>query len=251
MLKQITRDSALVLLGFIAAVAISSRAQITLDLGVGECRYTPAPNGQWYQDEFPNSKRTKDNCQSLGFSVQAFQSWTFGLHYASLGSVAIAAQAVTCPNDDCDHTRDFSKDFHRPDCKSNFNADNCAYEWVSGGNAKGALASAAWRAFNIGALGFDLRGGLYFHQLKYAAVVENLDCRDMPDCRRATITQRKHFAVRPVLGVGAKYSPELLRGGFVALTWDRFLGIGDRIDHMTAGFKGPTDRTMVWMGLPL
>jgi hypothetical protein len=51
---------------------------------------------------------------------------------------------------------------------------------VSGGNAKGALATAAYRIFDMGALGFDLRGGLFFHQLKYAAVVENIGCPDMP-----------------------------------------------------------------------
>lgn len=250
MFKQISRDAALVLLGFVAAVAISSRAQVTLDLGAGECRYTKAPEGQWYQSEFQTSVRTIDNCQSVGFSAKAFTSWTFGLHYATLGSVAIESQAVTCPNDDCHKTRDMSKDFYRADCKPHFNEDNCAYSWVSGGNAKGALTTAAYRAFNIGALGFDLRGGLYFHQLKYASVVENLECRDSPNCRIATIVQRTHFAVAPVLGLGLKYSPGFLHGGFAGVTWDRFFRIGDRIE-MTAGFKGPTDRMMIWAGLPL
>jgi len=251
MFKQITRDSALVLLGFIAAVAISSRAQITLDLGSGDCRYTRAPDQQWWQAEHQNSIRTKDNCGSGGFSFKVAENLTLGLHYASLGSVSIEAQAVTCPEDDCKKNRDTSKDYYREDCKPAFNGDNCAYRWVSGGNAKGGLASLAYRAFSIGALGFDLRGGLYFHQLKYAAVVENIECRDDPSCWRIAVNQKKHLAVRPVLGFGAKYEPEFLRGGFAAVTWDRFFGIGNRVDQMTAGFKGPTDRLMVWMGLPL
>jgi len=244
------------LAGMAVSIAISPRAEplekkTTFDLGAGECRYTAAPDGQWYQKEHQNSVRTIDNCQSLGFSFAPNETWTFGLHYAALGSVSIEAQAVTCPQDDCNHTRDNTADFYRADCKDAFSEKNCAYRWVSGGNAKGALATAAWRAFNIGALGFDLRGGLYFHQLKYAAVVENIECRDDPACWRMAVTQKKHFAVRPVLGVGAKYKPEFLRGGFAAVTWDRFFGIGDRVDQMTAGFKGDTDRLMVWVGLPL
>jgi hypothetical protein len=169
----------------------------------------------------------------------------------SLGSVAIDADAVTCPHDDCDRTRDFTKDFDRAGCKPTFNEDNCRYRWVSGGNAKGALATAAYRIFDMGALGFDLRGGLFFHQLKYAAVVENIGCPDMPQCRQLSVTQRTHFAVRPVYGLGAKYAPEFLRGGYVGVTWDRFVGIGDRVKDMTAGFKGDTDRLMLWAGLPL
>lgn len=260
MFKQFLRDLSLVGLGFIAAISIKIATsadmsvldgKTTLDLGAGECRYTAAPDGQWYQKEHQNSVRTIDNCQSLGFSFEPVKNWTFGLHYASLGSVSIDAQAVTCPRDDCDHTRDTSKDFNRAECKDKFNEDNCAYRWVSGGNAKGALATAAYRIFDMGALGFDLRGGLYFHQLKYSAVVENIGCPDMPACRQLQVTQRTHFDVRPVYGLGAKYSPEWMKGGFVGVTWDRFVGIGDRVKDMTAGFKGDTDRTMLWAGLPL
>lgn len=257
-----TRDFLLVALGtvfgFVSAVSYSTFAQksvldgkTTFDLGAGECRYTAAPDGQWYQKEHQNSVRTIDNCGSIGFSFAMNPAWTFGLHYVSLGSVSIDAQAVTCPRDDCEHTRDTSKDFFRADCKPTFNEDNCAYRWASGGNAKGALATAAWRAFNMGALGFDLRGGLYFHQLKYAAVVENIGCPDDPSCRQLTVTQKAHFAVKPVLGVGVKYAPGWASGGFAAVTWDRFFGIGDRVDQMTAGFKGDTDRLMLWAGLPL
>jgi hypothetical protein len=222
----------------------------TFDIGAGECRYTRAPNGTWRQADFQNSARMVDNCQSIGFTFDINRNWSLGLHYASLGSVAIDAEAVTCPRDDCDNTRDFSKDFYRADCK-NWNEDNCAYRWVSGGNAKGALAAAAYRLFSMGAMSFNVSGGLFFHQLKYAAVVENFGCPDMPSCRQLEVTQKTHFAVRPVLGVGAKYAPQFLKGGFAAVTWDRFFMIGDRVDQMTAGFKGDTDRLMLWAGLPL
>lgn len=264
--KQITEAQALrlcILVGIVAflagiAVAISTspRAEpildgkTTFDLGAGECRYTKAPAGQWWQPEFQNSFRTVDNCQSLGFSFALSKSWTLGIHYAALGSVSIDATAVTCPADDCEKTRDYSKDFSRADCLK-WNEDNCGYRWTSGGNAKGALATAAYRVFDMGALGFDLRGGLYFHQLKYAAAVENFGCPDAPSCRQVTITQKTHFAVRPVYGVGVKYKPGFLQGGFVAVTWDRFIGIGNRVDQFTGGFKGDTDRLMLWAGLPL
>lgn len=252
------------LLGLLVAISPAPRAQktsdafeksmqerkATLDFGLGECRYTKAPPGTWQQPEFQNSIRMVDNCQSWGFSFPMFSRWTLGIHYASLGSVAIDAIAVTCKADDCEHNRDNTKDFYRADCLK-WNEDNCAYRWASGGNAKGALASAAYRLFNMGALGFDLRGGLFFHQLKYSAVVENIGCPDMPSCRQVAITQKTHFSVRPVFGVGAKYAPEFLRGGFVGVTWDRFVGIGDRVKEMTAGFKGDTDRIMFWGGLPL
>mgnify|MGYP001610157030 CR=1 FL=1 len=223
----------------------------TFDLGAGECRYTRAPNGTWRQDEFQNSFRTVDNCQSFGFSFAPVKNWTFGLHYVSLGSVALDAIAVTCPKDDCDNTRDPSKDFTRAECKDHFNEDNCAYRWVSGGNAKGIHTTAAWRAFDMGALGFDLRGGLFFHQLKYAAAVENVGCSDDPSCRQLTVTQKTHFAIRPTMGLGVKYQPTFLKGGYLGVTWDRFVGIGDRVKDMTAGFKGDTDRLMFWGGLPL
>lgn len=251
------RGLALIVLGFLLGIAGSNFAQksmldgkTTFDLGAGECRFTAAPDGQWYQKEHQNSVRTIDNCGSVGFTFQLNKAWSFGLHYASLGSVSIDAIAVTCPADNCEKSRDPSKDFYRANCRE-FNDDNCAYRWASGGNAKGALATAAWRAFDMGALGFDLRGGLYFHQLKYAAVVENIGCPDDPTCRQLTVTQKARFAVKPVLGVGAKYQPGFLKGGYVGVTWDRFFGIGDRVDQMTAGFKGDTDRLMLWAGLPL
>lgn len=257
MFKQILFGSTWLLAGLLIGIAGSNFAQksvldgkTTFDLGAGECRYTRAPNGTWRQDEFQNSARMVDNCQSLGFSFQPVHDWTFGIHYVSLGSVAIDAVAVTCPKDDCDNYRDKAKDFYREDCKK-WNEDNCAYRWVSGGNAKGALATASYRLFDMGALGFDLRGGLFFHQLKYAAVVENLGCPDMPSCRQLEVTQKTDFAVRPVLGFGAKYAPEFLKGGFVGVTWDRFFQIGDRVKQMTAGFKGDTDRLMLWAGVPL
>jgi hypothetical protein len=258
LLSKAPRDLALIALGLLIGIAGSNYAQqsildgkTTFDLGAGECRYTAAPDGQWYQKEHQNSVRTIDNCQSIGFSFKPYERWTFGIHYAALGSVSIDAQAVTCSADDCEKNRDMSKDFYRAECKDKFNEDNCAYRWASGGNAKGALATASYRAFNIGALGFDLRGGLYFHQLKYAAVVENIGCPDMPSCRQLSYDQKTHFSIRPVYGVGAKYAPEFLKGGFVGVTWDRFVGIGDRVKEMTAGFKGDTDRTMLWAGLPL
>lgn len=249
------------IVAFLAGIAVSvsnnPRAEpvlhnrTTLDLGAGECRHTAAPDGQWYQKEYLNSVRTIDNCQAIGFSFELSKRWTLGLHYASLGSVSIDAQAVTCPDDDCERTRNTGANYHRDECKPAFNGDNCAYRWTSGGNAKGAHATAAWRAFDIGALGLDLRGGLYFHQLKYAAVVENVECVDDPRCWRIAISQKKHFSVRPTLGIGAKYQPGFLRGGYAAVTWDRFFGIGNRVDQFTGGFKGDTDRLMVWVGLPL
>jgi hypothetical protein len=64
--------------------------------------------GTWRQDDFQNSVRTVDNCASMGFSFPLNPSWTLGLHYVSLGSVALDAIAVTCPQDDCDNTRDFT-----------------------------------------------------------------------------------------------------------------------------------------------
>jgi hypothetical protein len=258
MFKRILFGTTWLLAGLLIGITGSNYAQqsildgkTTFDLGVGESRYTRAPDQQWWQAEHQNSVRTVDNVQSIGFSFQANNDWTLGLHYASLGSMSIEAQAVTCPDDDCHGKRDTSKDFFRADCKPAMNQDNCAYRWTSGGNAKGALTTAAYRAFNMGALGFDLRGGLFFHQLKYSAVVENIECRDDPTCWRVAVTQKTHFAVRPVLGLGAKYQPAFLHGGFVAVTWDRFFGIGDRVNQMTAGFKGDTDRMMFWGGLPL
>jgi hypothetical protein len=244
------------LAGIAVAISTGPRAEsildgkTTFDLGAGECRYTASPPGQWWQPEFQHSIRTVDNCQSIGFSFALARSWTVGIHYASLGSVAIDATAVTCRADDCEKNRDYAKDFYRPECLK-WNEDNCAYRWTSGGNAKGALATAAYRVFDMGALGFDLRGGLYFHQLKYAAAVENFGCPDMASCRQLTVTQKTHFDVRPVLGISAKYKPGFLHGGFVAVTWDRFFGIGNRVDQFTGGFKGDTDRLMFWTGLPL
>ena len=247
----------LLLTGFLAGVILTAAINpladddfdATFDVGAGECDYTPAPNGQWRQDEFPTTIRTHDKCHSYGFSLQR-KDWTLGIHYATLGSVAIDSHAVTCPKDDCNNTRDFSKDFGRAECKPGFKEDNCAYDWRSGGNAKGVLGSAAYRAFNMGALGFDLRGGLYFHQLKYAAVVENIGCNDNPACWRMAVTQKSRYAIAPVLGVGVKYEPGFLRGGFVGVTWDRFFRIGEHVE-VTAGFKGPTDRMMAWVGVPL
>lgn len=231
-----------------ALFTLDKPAIFTFDMGAGEARSTPPPDGQYYQKPFPNSVRTIDNVHSLGFSLQASSYWTLGLHYATLGQVAIDAAAVTCPHDDCDHFRDNTKDFHRAECVP-FNEDNCQYRWVSSGRAKGMLGTLALRVFDMGAIGFDLRAGAFFHQLKYAAVVETLGCQDDPSCRLLNIEQKARYGLAPVLGVGVKYAPSWLYGGFVAFTWDRFFRMGEHIE-VTAGFKGPTDRTMIFVGAP-
>lgn len=247
--------AALFFIGFALGVIACDKAHaepsgFTFDLGIGEARSTPAPDGQWYQKEQLNSVRTIDNVHSIGFSLRASQRFTLGLHYATLGQVSIDADAVTCPGDDCDHNRDNTKDFHRADCQAAFNPDNCQYRWVSSGRAKGMLGTVAFRLYDMGALGFDLRAGGYFHQLKYGAVVERLGCQDDPSCRLVTVEQKARYGLAPVLGLGAKYAPDWARGGYLAVTWDRFFRMGEHIE-VTAGFKGPTDRTMIWAGLPL
>lgn len=230
--------------------AQAASSGFTLDLGLGEARSTPPPDGQFYQKEFQSSVRTIDNVHSLGFSFRAADRWTLGLHYATLGQVAIDADAVTCPGDDCTKGRDSSKDFRRAACQDHFNDDNCQYRWVSSGRAKGMLGTVAFRFADMGALSFDLRGGAYFHQLKYGAVVERLGCQDEANCRLLNIEQKARWGLAPVLGVGAKYAPEWAKGGYLGFTWDRFFRMGEHIE-VTAGFKGPTDRTIIWMGLPL
>lgn len=222
----------------------------TFDMGAGEARSTPPPDGQFYQKEFQNSVRTIDNVHSIGFSLRASERWTLGLHYATLGQVAIDADAVTCPRDDCANGRDNTKDFRRAECQPAFNDDNCQYRWVSSGRAKGMLGTLAYRVADMGALGFDARGGAYFHQLKYGAVIERLGCQDDPSCRLAVVEQKARYGLAPMLGLGAKYAPEWAKGGYLALTWDRFFRMGEHIE-VTAGFKGPTDRTMLFVGLPL
>lgn len=238
------------MLGAAVALCWTAKAQgvgLTLDLGAGEARNTPAPDGQFYQKEHENSVRTKDNVHSFGLSFQPEGPWTLGLHYTTLGQVAIEALAVTCPADDCGKSRDNSKDFRRAGCQPTFNEDNCQYRWVSAGRAKGVLFSAAYRFVDLGPLGLDLRGGAYLHQLKYGAVVERVGCQDDPSCRLLTIEQQSRYRLAPMLGIGAKYAPAWAHGGFAALTWDRFFRMGEHIE-VTAGFKGPTDRMMFWLG---
>lgn len=232
----------------------AERSRVTLDLGVGDSNYHKPPDGVWVQYEYEgkplqHSQRMQDNVKSAGFSWKANEYWTFGLHYAQLGSASINASIIACPEDDCS-LRNAALDPNRKDCKDAYDTHTCGYRFISAGSARGALLTAAYRLFNLGDLGLDVRGGAYIHQVKWNAVIENYECIDDPKCWRVTINQRSSYGVKPVYGFGLKYEPAWLKGGFAQLTWDRFTDIGKHID-VTAGFKGDVDRTMVWVGLPL
>ncbi len=227
----------------------STLDRVTFDVGAGDSKYKQPPDGTWVQRQFRNSERMIDNVQSVGFSWKANSDWTLGLHYAQLGSAFIDADIITCPEDDC--SKRAAVDPNRPECKEGYApSKTCAYRFRSEGSARGVLLSAAYRLFNIGALGVDARIGAFPHQVKWNAVIENMECHDYPQCWRATINQRSSYNVKPVFGIGVKYEPHFLKGGFAQLTFDRFVDIGKHIDA-TAGFNGNVDRTMLWVGLPL
>jgi len=221
---------------------------MTLDLGAGQTRGTPAPDGQFWQKEHENSLRMIDNVKSVGASFQLNPVWSVGAHTANLGTYEIHAMAVTCPADDCTKV-DKTKDLNRAECKNNKLVDNCQYSWVSNGGARGFTLDTGLQVYRLGGLAFDARGALFVHKVYWKAVIENTDCRDA-GCWRQTLNQSSGYQIRPALGAGVSYSPAWAKGGSLMLTWDRFFDIAKH-NEVTAGFKGDIDRTMIWARMPL
>ena len=231
--------TALAILAILAA-PVYAESGVTFDAGYADCRFTPSPDGQWWQKDQQHSNRYKAGCGTLGFSAKLNPAWTAGIHFVSLGRAMTNALAVACDGDDCSK-RDMTADLQRAECRDGFKA-NCLYQWRGAGRAEGVNFSLRYHLFDMGAVRIEAKGGAFAHRLAWNEVVEPMGCMD--NCSwRIQIDQRSRYMVAPMGGVVASW-------GYLYASWEVYGRIGEH-SPVSAGVKGPVEVKTIGVMIPL
>ncbi len=228
------------LLVAIALPSYAAESGITFDAGYADCRFTPSPDGQWWQKDQDHSNRYKAGCGTLGFSARLNPAWTAGIHFVSLGRAETNALAVTCPGDDC-AARDTTANIRRAECSTSFK-DNCLYQWRGAGRAEGFNFSLRYHLFDMGKVRIEAKGGAFAHRLAWNEVVEPMGCMD--NCSwRIQVDQRSSYRIAPMGGAVASW-------GYFYASWEFYGRIGEHTP-VSAGVKGPVEVKTIGVMIPL
>jgi len=244
------RDIGMLALGFIAGVLIvaanaqkmniePSKSGVSLDLGYSDCRFTPAPDGQWYQKDQDHSSRYKAGCGTAGFSFDLTPGWTVGIHYVQLGRTRVDALAIAFPGDDRAKF-DASTVPTRAECDRTWH-DGCTYQWRSSSFTRGVNFSTSFRMFELGSVRFDAKVGAYAYKITQSSVVEPLNCRD--DCAWRGVMEQNGKGLSPTWG-------GVVRWKFLYASWERYETVGDHMP-VVANFKGPVEVKTIGVRIPL
>ncbi len=199
--------------------SLEDKSRFRVDLAMGQCRYSPSPNGMWWQRDEPHSNRYKtNNCFQPGLHFQITQTYGVNLRYVDLGTASLNALAWVCDNDDCS-TLDKSK-ADRNECKEGFNK-NCLARWASHGGVKGVSASIDAEVLRMGKLGIEAELGVLIYRAQWHASVTNFDCQG-GDCPwQIQVGQRSGTYVSPLTSLYLRYhlTKELSVYGGTQIYW--------------------------------
>jgi len=245
MLKSVLRDAALVLLGAVIGNALVSGAQterkagVSLDFGISDNRFTPSPDGQWYQKDQDGTGRYKTTAGTFGLSFDLNPVWTVGVHYVSLGRPHVDALAVAFPEDDRSKLV-AGTNTTRPACNGSF-TEACLYQWHTASYARGVNFSTSIRLFEVEGVRFDAKAGLYAHKLSQAAIVEPLGCRD--NCPWRIQVDQSAERITPMWG-------GVVRWKWLFASWESYEGIGAHTP-VTANVKGRVEVKTIGVRIPI
>lgn len=243
------RDFALIALGLLLGIGLTPRAQdlkkfgdtlnrpteYSVQFAVGQSRYTPSPDGVWWNRDQEHSNRYKTN-GVMQFGAHAKVSENFGVQvdWVNLGWARTNSQAVACANDDCSKT-DMSQ-IRRAPCNAELTGD-CLYNFRGAGGIKGLKLGVTWAPLHLGPFTPELEAGLLAYKARWSIRVTPLDCTH--DDRACSWTREIEQSTRCGF---VCLSPEV--GG--TLWWKNTVGLTGQYyfrttQHtpMTAGFGGP------------
>lgn len=253
MFKQAILGTTCFMAGLVTAVTLSSHAgktefvkaieetasRFSADAGYSDCRYTSAPDGQYYQKNQDFSQQLKSGCGTAGLSYRLSPDWIFGLHYVSLGTARTEAYAIAFEGDDAAQFK-VGTDPNRAECQEGVKG-NCAYGFRTSNKVYGFNFSAAYRLFNVGDVEFYGKGGMYLHRLVLHAQVEPTTCRD--DCAWTLRMEQAATRLTPTWGAMAKWK-------YFYASWERYENIGVH-SPVTAGIKGSVEVKTIGVSIPL
>lgn len=219
-------------------ISFESKPKVTADLGYADCRFTSAPDGQYYQKDQNHSQQLKAGCGLAGFSF-ARGPWTFGLHYVDLGTARTEAVAIAFEGDE---KANFpaGTDPYRSECVAGIKG-NCAYQFRTSNKVYGFNFSAARELFKIGEVSFDAKAGLYLHRLVLHAQVEPTTCRD--NCPWTFRMEQAATRITPTWGA-------VVRWKYFFASWEFYENIGNHTP-VTAGIKGRSEVKTIGVSIPL
>lgn len=245
MVKGFIRDASLVLLGAVIGNAIVSGAHeerkdnkvISLQVGTGQCRYSPSPDGMWWNRDQEHSNRYKTNgCLQLGVHAAVNPQLGFQVDWVNLGWARTNSQAVACANDDCPPKADPK----RAECNKELTGD-CLYNFRGAGSIKGLKFGVTYAPVIWGNWRPELEAGVLAYKARWSIRVTPLDCT--ADDRTCSWSREIEQSTR----CGSIcLSPEV-----GAMLWWKNIGFGGQYyfrttQHtpLTAGFGGPAH---IWM----
>lgn len=239
------RPASLAVLGAAIACVWPRAAQATHDpqtlttaeLGYSDCRYTPSPNGQFWQSDSDHSSRYKSGCGRFGLGLQITPAWNLNAAWVNLGRTDVNALAWACPGDDCTRlVKSVS-----PDCPQALK-ENCQYRFNSGAYARGLALGTRLRLFEAGPIKVEVLGGLYAHKLTSHAQVEPINCHDGPNCQRFSTLDQTAFRISPIWGASAQWK-------FLFVSWEAYENIGVHTP-VTANVKGRVEVKTLGLRIP-
>jgi hypothetical protein len=243
-----SRIAALVLV-FAALLALAQLASaatldgLRVEGGVGDCRFSPSPPGQWWQPDHEHSNDYKDHCGEIGASLPVASVFgrelRLGARYVTLGRAHTRAIARTFDNDDA-KLADASLDPQREECHKQI-AKDCDLWWTGDGGAKGLEFALTYELLSRGPFRLEGEAGAYVHQIKWNNQVYPLGCPDTSCAYRVTVNQKSDYQISPVVGLRLFF--ELSREDKLDLFvgFQEFLRIGEHTP-VTAGVKGPVEK---------
>lgn len=154
------------------AKAMQPRQQLSVELGIGQCRMTPAPDGVWINKNEEHTNRYKtNNCPQFGLHGTMNPAMGYSISWVNLGWVRTNSQAVACAGDQCPP----KKDPMRAECNDGLMGD-CKYDFRGAGGIKGVLFAWTYSPFRFGDFVPEVGVGILAYKARWSVRVTPLNC---------------------------------------------------------------------------
>lgn len=230
------------------AKAMEPKQQLAVELGVGQCRMTPAPDHVWVDRDQAHSNRYKTNgCPQFGLHGTINPAMGYSVSWVNLGWVRTNAQAVACAGDQCPP----KLDPRRAECNKELTGD-CLYDFRGAGGIKGMLFAWTYSPFRFGDFVPEVEAGILAYKSRWSVRVTPLNCS--ADDRTCSWTREIEQSTRcgsvclsPEIGGTLWWKPGHIELGLGAQYFFRTT----QHTQMTAGFAGPAQTWMLKGRIPL
>lgn len=242
------------LMGLLLALAIGAKAQhkselsklmegqseLKFELGVGQCRFGPSPDGMWWQKDQEHSNRYKTNgCIEWGVAGKVNPLFGWSLRWVDLGQAHTNALAIACANDDCSKTD--RTQIRRAECSAGIKGD-CLYQWKGAGGIKGVNFALSMEMLRHGHLSLEGELGVLVYRMRWSEQIYPMGCDGASCPWRYEVEQKTGYYASPEVSLIARY--KYLWAG------TRYYTRTSQHVPISAGISGPAQTWMAGVQVP-